>query len=86
MVEIIMQIATTFIIVGMLLAFWRFLKGPHLVDRVLSFDVMTVSSIGLMALIALFAGRSIYMDVAMVYGLLSFTGVIVIARYLEKGF
>ena len=30
--------------------------------------------------------RGIYLDVAMVYALLSFLGVIVVARYIERGF
>lgn len=85
MVNTILYIAGALIIIGMLLSLWRFLKGPHIVDRVLAFDVMTVSSIALIALIAFFNDRIIYMDVALVYGLLSFTGVLVIARYIEKG-
>ena len=32
-----------------------------------------------------FTGREIYLDVALVYALLSFLGVIVAARYLEGG-
>ena len=31
------------------------------------------------------AGRFIYLDVALVYGLLSFLGVLAVARYLEDG-
>ncbi len=85
MVNIILYTAGALILIGMLLSLWRFLKGPHIVDRVLAFDVMTVSSIALIALIAFFNQRIIYMDVALVYGLLSFTGVLVIARYIEKG-
>jgi multicomponent Na+:H+ antiporter subunit F len=30
-------------------------------------------------------GRHIYLDVALVYALLSFLGVIAVARYLERG-
>jgi multicomponent Na+:H+ antiporter subunit F len=38
------------------------------------------------ALLAHVADRFIYLDVALVYGLLSFLGVLAVARYLEKGF
>jgi multicomponent Na+:H+ antiporter subunit F len=85
MVEIILYIAGGLILMGMLTALWRFVKGPSSADRIMSFDVMTVTSIALIALIAFFNNRIIYLDVALVYGLLSFTGVIVIARFLEKG-
>lgn len=69
----------------MLVAVIRFVIGPKAADRLVAFDVMTVSSIGVIALIALNAGRIIYLDVAIVYGLLSFLGVIIVARYIEKG-
>lgn len=77
----------TIVIAGLaaLLSFYRFLVGPRLVDRVVAFDVMTIISIALMALFAQVTGRAIYMDTAIVYGLLSFLGVIIVARYLERG-
>lgn len=85
MVNVILYTAGTLILLGMLTALWRFVKGPSSADRIMAFDVMTVTSIALIALIAFFNNRIIYLDVALVYGLLSFTGVIVIARFLEKG-
>ena len=69
-----------------LLAAWRFIKGPMAADRVVAFDVMTVISIAIIVLAALAEGRGIYLDVALVYALLSFLGVIAVARYLEGRF
>jgi multicomponent Na+:H+ antiporter subunit F len=46
---------------------------------------MTISSLSLMGIIAHYAERMIYLDVILVYGLLSFLGVIIIGRYIEKG-
>ena len=69
-----------------LLAGWRFLKGPTSADRVAAFDVMTIVGITAIILTALLEGRGIYLDVALIYALLSFLGVIVVARYLEKGY
>lgn len=63
----------------------RFFMGPRTTDRVIAFDGMTITSLSLIALFAYYAQRSIYLDIAIVYGLLSFLGVIIIARYLEKG-
>jgi len=49
-------------------------------------EPMTIISISGIVLAALAEGRGIYLDVALVYALLSFLGMIVIARYLEGGF
>lgn len=85
MVEIILTIATVLIMAAILLAVIRFAIGPFSVDRVVSFDTITIASISLIILIAHSTGRVIYLDVAFVYGLLSFIGVVVFARYFEKG-
>ncbi len=85
MVNTILTIALGFMIVAIIMAVIRFLAGPRTTDRIIAFDVMTISSLSLIAMLAWFAQRSIYLDIAIVYGLLSFLGVIIIARYLEKG-
>jgi multicomponent Na+:H+ antiporter subunit F len=69
-----------------LLVFWRFVKGPSAVDRVIAFDGLTIVSISGILFAALAEGRGIYLDVALVYALLSFLGVIAVARFLDRGF
>ncbi|MCP5277494.1 MAG: cation:proton antiporter [Thiobacillus sp.] len=85
MVETLIHLAATLTGAALLLALYRFLKGPAAGDRVVAFDVLTIVSITGIVLITLAEGRGIYLDVALVYALLSFLGVIVIARYLERG-
>ncbi len=85
MVSTILNIALVLIVLSMLMTLIRFITGPGAVDRLVSFDVLTIASIALIGIISYSAGRIIYLDVALVYGLLSFTGLIIVARYLEKG-
>jgi len=47
--------------------------------------MLAVVSISLIALYAHVADRFIYLDVALVYGVLSFLAVLAVARYLERG-
>ncbi len=86
MAEIIIYLAAILTALALLMALARFIMGPNPADRVVAFDVMTIVAITGIILAALAEGRGIYLDVALVYGLLSFLGVIVIARFLEKGF
>jgi multicomponent Na+:H+ antiporter subunit F len=85
MINTILIISAGFISLALLFSLYRFIKGPSVSDRVVSFDLITISSLALIALIGYISGRSIYIDVALVYGLLSFIGVIIVARYLERG-
>lgn len=83
-VEMMLFASGGIIILAMILMFYRFIKGPHLVDRVIAFDVMTVASLGFIALLSVFLQREMYLDVNIIYGLLSFTSVIVVGKYVEK--
>lgn len=86
MVESMIYLAASITGLAFLFALFRFIKGPTAADRVIAFDVLTIISITGIVLAALTEGRNIYLDVALVYALLSFLGVIVVARYLEGGF
>ena len=86
MVEIILDIAFVLIFLGMVFGIIRLVIGPEIVDRVVAIDLLTIIAIAVIALLAHVADRFIYLDVALVYGLLSVLGVLAVARYLEKGF
>ena len=85
MAEILFNTGALLAVAGIVLALLRLLKGPATVDRVVALDAMTVISISLIVFIGKMAGRVIYLDVALIYGLISFVGVVALARYLERG-
>jgi len=84
MVDVLIYLAALLAGIAFLLALYRFVRGPQAVDRVIAFDVLTIIAITFIVLTALVEQRYIYLDVALVYALLSFLGVITIARYLEE--
>jgi len=85
MVDALVALAAIFAGIAFLFSLWRFFVGPSAPDRVIAFDVLTVLAVIGIILVALVEGRNIYLDVALVYALLSFLGVIAVARYLERG-
>lgn len=85
MAENILIIAAILILIGVALGVLRLVIGRTVIDRVAAVDMLTVVSISLIALYAHVGGRAIYLDVALVYGVLSFLAVLAIARYLEQG-
>jgi len=68
------------ITVAVILALIRVIKGPTSPDRVVGVDIMVTITIAFMVLLALFFKRRIYLDVSLIYAVLSFVGVIAIAR------
>jgi len=86
MAEYLMILAVILALVGNVFSIIRLVRGPSPIDRVIAIDVVTITSITVIVLLAHFGGRFIYVDVAIVYGLLSFLGVLAVARYSERGF
>ena len=85
MTETPLAIAAGLILVGVVFAMIRLAIGRDSVDRIAALDLLGIITISLIALYAHLADRFIYLDVALVYGLLSFLAVLAIARYLERG-
>lgn len=70
---------------AVLLCLIRALLGPTASDRLVAVDGMITITTALLVVLGLFLERRIYVDVALVYAVLAFVGVIAVARYLEKG-
>ena len=85
------SIGTTYLVVlGMLfisvvMAIIRVIKGPTAPDRIVGLDTINTIIIVSMVIFGLAAGSVIYIDVAIIYALLSYISTLFIAKYLEGG-
>ena len=80
----ILTIVILLIGASLILGLIRFIKGPGATDRAVALDNMSISVTSVFILLAFVFQRYIYIDVALVYAVLGFIGIIVIARYLER--
>jgi multisubunit Na+/H+ antiporter MnhF subunit len=62
----------------------RLAKGPSVVDRAVAGDSIDILTTGALVLFAVYSGRSVYLDIALVLAMLGFVGMVLIARYLEE--
>lgn len=72
------------LLVALLPALARLVRGPSLPDRVVSLDVMATTGIAIAAVYAILAGQPALLDVAIVVALVSFLGTVAFATYLER--
>lgn len=86
MAETLLIAALAVAAAALLLGLYRLLVGPGAHTRVIALDTLTQITVALLVGVAVYAGRVIYVDVALVYAVLSFLGVLALARLLEKGF
>ena len=71
-----------FMVALMLLAMVRLVKGPTSADRVVALDAINTLVVAAMIVLAVVFRQVIFVDVAIVYALLSFVGTLYIAKYL----
>ncbi|MEN8007494.1 MAG: monovalent cation/H+ antiporter complex subunit F [Candidatus Krumholzibacteriota bacterium] len=85
MVDLILKAALVFAGSGVALATVQLLRGPDAPNRAVALDVLTLITMPLLVGSAIFTGRIIYLDVALVYAVLAFLGVVALARYYDRG-
>jgi len=74
-----------FLLVNAFLCLWRAYAGPTIADRILAVNIVGTKTLVVVALLGIVFGRSIYIDIALVYGLLNFIVTIAATRFLETG-
>jgi multicomponent Na+:H+ antiporter subunit F len=81
---IVLTIVILLIGASLILGLIRFIKGYSAADRAVALDNMSISVTSVFVLLAFLFQRYIYIDVALIYAVLGFIGIIVVARYLER--
>jgi len=72
------------IALSLMLTLIRFIKGPTLADRVIAFDSMSIIATSLLVVLSFYFNKSLYLDLAFVFGLMGFIGTVVFAKFLDK--
>lgn len=85
LINLFYELAITIIMISLLVAMRRMMKGPYSIDRIVALDTITIHTISVIVGIAYLKQRMIYLDIAMVYALVSFIGIIGLCRYLIGG-
>ena len=76
-------IVAIFLLIFMIFGVIRIVLGPTVPDRVVGLDTINTLVIAVMIILGAAYDEVIYIDVAIVYALLSFVGTLYIAKHLE---
>ncbi len=79
-----MTIVVTLLVILTVLSALRILIGPSLWDRMLGLNLVTSKLIMLIIVVAFIQKQTFFLDLALVYALLSFVGIIFIALYIQR--
>ena len=81
---IIINLVYGILMVALFITFLRLIRGPSLPDRVVALDTMAFMVVGLICTYAIGTQQQVFLDVAIVLGLITFLGTIAFAQYVEK--
>ncbi len=73
------------VLVTMGLALLRALIGPTVYDRLLAVNMIGTKTVLLIAVFGFLTGRPDFLDIALVYALINFIGVIAVLKFFEYG-
>lgn len=73
------------ILVTIILALVRILLGPTVYDRIAAMNMLGTKIILLIAVIAFLSGRYDVLDIALVYALINFIGIVAVLKLIEQG-
>ena len=78
-------IAISLVVLAALMSLYRLVFGPSNADRIVSTDALSLISTIVLVLMAMIFESSLYLDIALIYGILSFVGMIALAHVIESG-
>jgi len=81
----ILEVTLVAVMVTMGLALLRAKLGPTVFDRILALNMFGTKTVLLIAVISFYTGRPDFLDLALVYALINFVGVIAVLRYSRVG-
>lgn len=67
-----------------ILVFIRFLKGPTIADRIISFDLLVNVGIASLCIYSIFSDQPTFLDIGMIVALIGFLSTAAFSYYLEK--
>jgi len=79
------QAGAILVMLMIFLSLIRALLGPTAQDRVAAINIIGTKTLVIITLIAKVYGHQYFLDIAMVYALMSFITTVGVAKYLEKG-
>lgn len=77
-------VVTIATLVTMAMALARALIGPSVYDRVLAMNMFGTKTVLLVSVIAFMFGRPDFLDLALVYALINFIGVLAVLEFIRR--
>jgi multicomponent Na+:H+ antiporter subunit F len=80
---LMLKITIYFLVASSVISLVRVVIGPTVADRMIGLNLVASQILALLVLVSVALERSIYLDVALVYDIFGFIGILLMTRYFS---
>lgn len=84
MTTTILYVAFCVLTLAIALGMVRLARGPTVIDRIIAFDLITTSAVGMIVLLSIQWKTAIYLELILIFSLLGFVGTVAFVHYLSR--
>ena len=78
---VVLEYLTYFLVASSLVSMYRVVVGPSVADRMIGLNLVSAQILALLVVTSVQVERTIYLDVALVYDIFGFIGIMALTRY-----
>jgi multisubunit Na+/H+ antiporter MnhF subunit len=78
------KICEFMLVISVLLGFFRLVRGPTSVDRIIAFDLIVLTIVAFTALLSVEQNSAHFVELILVVSLLGFFGTVALAKSMER--
>jgi len=78
-------IAFAAVAIAQMMSMVRLVIGPSVGDRILALDTMVINAIGLIVLMGISQGSTIFFEVSLIIAMLGFVSTVAFSRFVMRG-
>ena len=85
MIDTACMIAMPILVLAFLLAFYRLVRGPDVLDRVLALDTMVIDAIAMIVLVGVWNRSALSFEAALLLAMVGFLTTVAFCKFLLRG-
>ena len=85
MLTIVMYVSMLVFGISLLLNFFRLLRGPDAVDRILALDTLYLNGLALLVVFGILLSSRLFFEAALLIALFGFFSTVVLCKFLLRG-
>lgn len=86
MIDAVTIASGAMLVVAVLAALYRMVRGPSILDRILSFDMVAICGVAFMAILSIRWKTAYFLELILIFTMLGFFGTVAFVFYLERTF